>query len=109
MATMENEKDENQTFEIEKPSTNPLTGLRGFMSFHIMMHHFFFYSPLNLNLMGAVELPIFFILSGFGLTLGYGKKDYKAIDLCCGKFESEEKQGEGGRFKFWTFLRNRFA
>ena len=55
MAIIENEAEENQTFEIEKPSTSPLTGLRGFMSFHIMMHHFFFYSPLNLNLMGAVR------------------------------------------------------
>ena len=55
MAIIENEEEENQTFQIEKPSTNPLTGLRGFMSFHIMMHHFFFYSPLNLNLMGAVR------------------------------------------------------
>ena len=42
-------------------------------------------------------------------NLGYGKKDYKAIKLCCGKFESEDKPEEGGRFKFWTFLQNRFA
>ena len=55
MAIIENEVEENQTFEIKKPTTNPLTGLRGLMSFHIMMHHFFFYSPLNLNLMGAVR------------------------------------------------------
>ena len=39
----------------KQTSSTPLNGLRGLMSFHIMIHHFFFYSPLNLNLMGAVS------------------------------------------------------
>ena len=40
---------------VNKSNGKPLIGLRGIMSFHIMLHHFFFYSPLNLNLMGAVS------------------------------------------------------
>ena len=40
---------------LNKSNGKPLIGLRGIMSFHIMLHHFFFYSPLNLNLMGAVS------------------------------------------------------
>ena len=48
-----------ETPVVKQTSSNPLNGLRGLMSFHIMIHHFFFYSPLNLNLMGAVRKKIF--------------------------------------------------
>ena len=31
-----------------------------------------------------VHMPLFFLLSGFSCTLGYGKKTYKRTSLCCG-------------------------
>ena len=86
------EESKDASIKIEK-TADPLNGLRGLLSLHIVLHHLFFYSTFNLNLMGAVsfvpilkhcqstvstaasssfqvQLPIFFILSGFGLTLG---------------------------------------
>ena len=40
---------------LNKSNGKELNGLRGIMSIHIILHHFFFYSTLNLNLMGAVS------------------------------------------------------
>ena len=37
-----------------------------------------------MNLMLQVHMPLFFLLSGFCMTLGYGKKKYTSSTLCCG-------------------------
>ena len=39
-------------------------------------------------------MPLFFSLSGFGLTLGYGRAKYKRTTLCCGPCAAtEESEG----------------
>lgn len=40
---------------LQNPGRNPLNGLRGFLSLYITVHHALFYSPFNLNIMGAVS------------------------------------------------------
>ena len=41
------------------------------------------------------------------LLSGYGKKTIKTIGLTCTKHNEKEEEEE--KFKFWTFLQNRFA
>merc|ERR1712226_32197 len=66
-----------------------LNGLRGFASLHLVLHHAFWFCnshPLNRWVMyGQVHMPLFFLLSGFCLTLGYGRSRYTRASVCCGK------------------------
>merc|ERR1711992_101014 len=39
-----------------------------------MVFHAFYCSTLNINILGAVQNPLFFLLSGFCLTLSHAKK-----------------------------------
>ena len=55
-------------------NTSPLTGLRGFLAFYIMLFHSLLYSDLSFNIFGQVLIPWFYILSGFCLTLKYGNQ-----------------------------------
>ena len=54
-----NNSNENTPVEktkmAEKKIIDSLNGLRGLLSLHIVLHHFFYYTRFNLNLMGAVS------------------------------------------------------
>ena len=67
---------------------------RGLASVHVMLYHYFYHSN-NLvyllpgkdgesqlysyvNLQGGLEMPLFFLLSGFSLALGYGSKQWSS-------------------------------
>ena len=38
-------------------------------------------------------MPLFFLLSGFSLTLGYGRTKYRRATLCCGPCAATEGAG----------------
>ncbi len=82
-----------------------LSGLRGYAAVHIMIFHSFYYSKAHMHLHASVsiyvninslkvnqikvlwfqiQMPLFFLLSGFCLTLAYGRKQYAGFDTCCG-------------------------
>ena len=49
-----------------------LDGLRGIAAIWIVFFHSFYYSSLGfINLQGSTLMPLFFLLSGFALTVGY--------------------------------------
>jgi peptidoglycan/LPS O-acetylase OafA/YrhL len=53
---------------------NDVNGLRGIASLWILFYHCFLYSKLQWNFQGSTLMPLFFLLSGFSLTIGYINK-----------------------------------
>lgn len=51
-----------------------LDGLRGIASLWIMIFHFFVYASPLIDFQGATLMPLFFLLSGFSLAIGYSGK-----------------------------------
>jgi peptidoglycan/LPS O-acetylase OafA/YrhL len=70
---------QQQKFEFNSQALN---GLRGLMSVIILLHHSL-HRGVDINIYGHVQMPLFFLLSGFCLTLGYGKSFYSSTTLCC--------------------------
>ncbi len=72
-------------------------------------------------------MPLFFLLSGFCLTLNYGRKQYDGFDFCCGPCQvvdtlshkiiccgsciekSEDEEQPSSVFDSWRFYINRFS
>ncbi len=60
-------------------------------------------------------MPLFFLLSGFCLTIGYGKTPlYSGLGLClpCGgsnEAAAEDEKNKPPKFATWRFFRNRFS
>jgi len=80
----------------ERIDTDALTGLRGLVALHIAIGHFSsFGGEPPVDLLGGASMSFFYLLSGFVMTLGYGKR---CID-----------PQQHFDFDYWTFLRNRLA
>ena len=62
-----------------------LNGLRGIFSFHVMVFHAcrVLGTRPKLNLYGHIDMPIFFLLSGFSLALTYGRTKWDVSSLTC--------------------------
>ncbi len=54
--------------------TNDHNGLRGVLSLLIVIFHCFFNMENKLDLQGPSLMPMFYMLSGFSLTIGYYTK-----------------------------------
>ena len=61
-------------------------------------------------------MPLFFLLSGFSCTLGYGRKKYKRATECCGPCKTTSgcqcencKNAEEEIFDSWRFYFNRMT
>ena len=59
------------SLKCEDINTLDHDGLRGICAVWIMLYHCFLFSTLKINLLGSTQLPLYFILSGFSLTIGY--------------------------------------
>ena len=65
--------------EAERLDKGSLNGLRGLFAFHIMAYHACLGIPFVVHvepvvyLYANVDMPLFFLLSGFSLALGCGK------------------------------------
>ena len=55
--------------------TSALTGLRGLAALHVALGHYGAFSEIGVDLMGGAAMPFFYLLSGFVMTLGYGRDD----------------------------------
>ena len=67
-----------------KFDSSALNGIRGISAIHIVLFHAFHYCTFDFNLYGQVHMPLFFLLSGFCMTLGYGKTQYDGYEVFCG-------------------------
>jgi len=86
-----------------------LTGLRGLASLHILFFHALIFSPLSVNTMGSMEMPLFFLLSGYSLTLSYGRTIYAGHTSCCCMDSAQTGDDQPPLFQSFNFYRNRFA
>ena len=73
--------------EPERIDKGALNGLRGLFAFHVMVYHACVFlgdgfHP-KLNLYANVDMPLFFLLSGFSLTLAYGRTVWDGSSLGC--------------------------
>ena len=71
--------------QSKRVNTQALNGLRGLVALHIMIFHSLLYSKWELNTLGSVQMPLFFLISGFILALNDGKHKYhtKRWCACC--------------------------
>ena len=62
-----------------------LTGLRGLASLHVAVFHILLASPCGLYIFATLQMPLFFLLSGFSLALAYGRTEWSGNTSCCNK------------------------
>jgi len=71
--------------------TKALNGLRGLAALHVALGHFFVFSKeptQGIDFIGGAVMPLFFLVSGFVMVVGYGRKRYKInpserCSCCC--------------------------
>lgn len=80
------------------------TGMRGLLAIWIVIFHCLLYS-VGWNLQGSALMPLFFLLSGYSLAIGYGR----ANDSSPRKDNAPKWPIPGSRFDFKSFYQNRFA
>ena len=85
-----------------------MNGLRGLASLHILFFHAFKYSSVEVNILGEMEMPLFFLISGYSLALTYGLTEYDGHTTCCSTIDADETQ-EPLLLRTFNFYRNRFA
>ena len=98
-----------------------LNGLRGFFAFNIMAYHGFLFlkqteAHIGIDLYSSVHMPLFFLLSGFSLTIAYGKTQWNGSSRCClgcktnslDGVDDIENPNEGAKiFDSWEFYKRR--
>ena len=111
---------EPSKFKQTRLDKGALDGLRGLFAFHIMAFHacLFMGSAIHptVNLYGSVDMPLFFLLSGFSLTLAYGKTLWNGSTRCCLGCKSTSLDGPDIEnpskapkiFDSWEFYKKRF-
>ena len=60
-------------FRLPSIDTVALNGLRGIVAMHIALGHYSGFG-LGIDLIGGASLPLFYLLSGYIMTIGYGSK-----------------------------------
>ena len=88
-------------------------GLRGALSVYIVIFHLFLFNSQrpNIDMQGPSLMPLFFILSGFSLVVGYGRKRYLIQSEICGvKLSGSNPESDVCvKFDHWKFYQNRLA
>ena len=97
-----------------------LNGLRGLFAFHVMAFHACIFMTGGVepvvNLYAQVDMPLFFLLSGFCLALAYGKTPWNGSTRCCFGCKTTTSDGvdlenpdqEIKIFNSWEFYKKRF-
>ena len=80
-------------------------GLRGAASLWVMLFHCVYYSEFQMNFQGSSLMPLFFLLSGFSLTIRYGTSNYSPLRPSF----HEHSEISNALFEAGIFYRNRFA
>ena len=104
----------------ERVDKGALNGLRGVFSFHVMVYHacVFLGNGFHpkLNLYANVDMPLFFLLSGFSLTLAYGRTVWDRSSLgfsnnnqkvISNVTDVENFEGSPKIFNSWEFYKKR--
>ena len=96
-----------------------LNGLRGLFSFHVTAFHACLFLAGNVepkvNLYAHIDMPLFFLLSGFSLTLAYGKTKWNGSSRGCFGCKTNSKDGAEAEtpeqelkiFDAWEFYKRR--
>ena len=96
-----------------------LNGLRGLFAFHVMTFHACLFADggvhPTVNLLAQVDMPLFFLLSGFSLTLAYGKTLWNGSTRGCfglktstqDGVDTENPDGDPKIFDSWAFYKKR--
>ena len=96
-----------------------LSGLRGLFAFHVMTFHACLFADggvhPTVNLLAQVDMPLFFLLSGFSLTLTYGKTLWNGSTRGCfgwktstqDGIDTENPDGDPKIFDSWAFYKKR--
>lgn len=107
-----------------KVNTLSIDGLRGCAAMQVALGHIFMMSPLGMDLIGGNAMPLFFLVSGFVMVLGYGQKKFSSSgsmtmmgNTCCFGFDKMYCFGvpdpsysvEGKEFGVYSFFVKRFA
>lgn len=79
-----------------------LDGLRGIAALWVMFFHCFIYSKLRLDFQGSSVMPLFFLLTGFTLTIVYNKLNPSPIELA-----SNPSLRSNHKASIWSFYQNR--
>jgi hypothetical protein len=99
--TADRQDQKNPPFAVD---TNSHVGLRGVAALWVMLFHSFLYSDISIDLQGSTLMPLFFVLSGFSLMLGFngGKPgtpaDHIVSSGCCD--DAAPSCEWGGYFRF---------
>eukprot|EP01083_Nonionella_stella_P250748 865930_1 len=99
----------NVTNPPQRINTKALNGLRGIIAFHIMVHHSFEFSKFKQNLLGSVQMPLFFLISGFILALNDGKILYSLTKCCTELQKYTETHKNENKFNGRNFYKRRIA
>ena len=89
-------------------NTKSLDGLRGCAALQVALGHIFMASSFGIDFIGGNAMPLFFLVSGFVMVLGYGQNKYcdsggmigecfcYPLDKmkCCGEKSSSESEGQ---------------
>ena len=98
-----------------------LNGLRGLFAFHVLAFHAFHFLAgavehnKAVNLYAHIDMPLFFLLSGFSLALSYGKTKWNGSTRGClgckthsvDGVDAENSQQEMQIFDSWEFYKRR--
>ena len=105
-----NESNNDKHSTSNKIDTNALNGLRGVLALHIMLHHSFQFSKLQLSLLGGIQMPLFFLISGFILALNDGSKKIYSNTKCCSELKKFTSSDEAeNKFNARNFYLRRIA
>ena len=100
-----------------------LNGLRGFFAFYIMVHHAWTTNPQiassnsTIHLYGDVLMPLYLMLSGFSVSLAYGKIRWSTSAMNRLGYQASSSNAaeslpfprrERRIFPIWSFYRKRF-
>ena len=113
------EETKSQHKKMETLDKGALNGLRGFFAFHVMAYHALMEGRLHgdhnptIYIYANVDMPLFFLLSGFSLALAYGKTLWNGSTSYCFGSKISSKDGadletsDPKIFDSWTFYKKR--
>ena len=109
-----------QRTDSDRADKGSLNGLRGIFAFHVMVFHSCMFlgggTWPKLNLYANIDMPLFFLLSGFSLVLAYGRTEWGGSSLTCrndstqgasGVTDAETLEKPSNNFNAWEFYKKR--
>ena len=109
-----------QKTSSDRVDKGSLNGLRGIFAFHVIVFHACMFlgggTWPKLNLYANIDMPLFFLLSGFSLVSAYGRTEWGGSSLTCrndgtkgvsGVTDEEALEKPSNIFNAWEFYKKR--